>query len=99
MYRVAKLVMYQGGFNLRKWNSNSLGLLDLIRNSECEFIKSTGMTNVDNLKEPTTEVISEETCMCILFGVYWNNLSNELTFIFNELIQLFHKLRKTKRSV
>ena len=91
--------MYQGGFNLRKWNSNSLDLLDLIRNAECEFITSAGMADVGNLKESSTEVISEETCMCVLFGVYWNNLSDELTFIFNELIQLFHKLPKTKRSI
>ena len=99
VYKVAKLVMYRGGFNLRKWNSNSLDLLDLIKKAECEFIKSNNTANVGNLKETSTEVISDETDMCKLLGVYWNNLSDEFTFKFDELMQLFHKLPKTKRSI
>ena len=36
MYEVSKHIMPQGGFNLRKWNSNSMGLLKLIQ-QQVEF--------------------------------------------------------------
>ena len=99
MYKVAKLIMYRAGFNLRKLNSNFLDLLDVIRKAECEFIKSNGTANVGNLKEPSTEVISDKTDMCKLLGVCWNNLSDEFTYKYDELMQLFHKLPETKRSI
>lgn len=57
------------------------------------------MANVGNLNEPSTEVISDEIDMCKQLGVYWNNLSDEFTFKFNELIWLFHKLLKAERSI
>ena len=73
--------------------------MDLIKKAECEFFKSNNTANVGNLKETSAEVISKETDMCKLLGVYWNNLSDEFTFKFDELMQLFHKLPKTKRSI
>jgi len=34
MYRNSKAIMARGGFNLRKWNSNSQGVLKLIEKAE-----------------------------------------------------------------
>ena len=51
VYKTAKLIMYKGGFNLRKWNSNSLELLELIRQSENNLISSTDSTKVYELKD------------------------------------------------
>ena len=34
LYKAAKHIMYQGGFNLWKWNSNSSELLRLIHQAE-----------------------------------------------------------------
>ena len=33
-YKKAKLIMHEGGFELRKWASNSKELMDLINGSE-----------------------------------------------------------------
>ena len=40
VYRQSKELMEKGGFNLRKWNSNSPGLLQLINNKEGAVVQS-----------------------------------------------------------
>ena len=95
VYKVAKHIMYQGGFNLRKWNSNSSDLLEPIRQCERDLVSSTDLDKRDELKESSdlTNVV------CKLLGIDWNNLRDEFVFEFSELVQFASKLPKTKRSV
>ena len=98
VYQTAKLIMYRGGFNLRKWHSNSLELLELIRQSENNLISSTDSTKVYESKD-SSDTRSEETNLYKLLGIDWNNLRDEFTFEFGELIQFIFNLPKTKRSI
>ena len=91
VYKVTKHIMYRGGFNLRKWNSNSSDLLDRIRQCDRDLVSSTDLDKRDELKESSDLTNG----VCKLLGI---DLRDEFVFEFSELIQFASKLLKTKRS-
>jgi hypothetical protein len=97
--------MSEGGFNLRKWNSNSSTLLESI--NKCE-------THQDTLTQSERKVITEDesyTKYTIgpnntnreksvkLLGSNWNTHSDELFFDFENLITYAKSLPITKRAL
>ena len=97
VYKVAKHIMHQGGFNLRRWNSNSMGLLKLIQQHERKPVPTSNSDN-EELKE-SSDLECDGNNICKLLGVDWNNLRDEFTYELSEFLQYVHSLLKTKRSV
>ena len=67
IYKIAKHIMYRGGFNLGKWNSNSSVLLERIRQSEQDLAP----TNLDE-KDGTansSSVTNDATNVNKLLGI------------------------------
>ena len=97
LYKLSKHIMQRGGFNLRKWNSNSVELLKLIQQSEpCLSLHSLS-DNEDKLKKYPE--LPEVDGMCKLLGINWYHLRDEFAFDFSEVLNHVNKLPKTKRSV
>ena len=90
--------MLQGGFNLRKWNSNSMGLLKLIQQHEHNPVPISNSDNEEELKK-SSNLECDGNNICKLLGVDWNNLRDEFTYELSELLQYVHSLPKTKRSI
>ena len=105
-YIDSKSLMSAAGMNLRKWNSNSVELLNLI-----------GGDNVQSLETKTDDIqVSEEDesyakattgyspnvkdgNFVKLLGVLWNSSQDYLTFNLNELIEYAKSLNASKRSI
>jgi len=74
-----------GGFNLHKWNSNSVELLKLIQQSE--FCLAAG--SLSNSDEKFSESSGTGN---MLLDISWNNLRDEFAFDFSELLHNVSKL-------
>ena len=106
VYEKSKQIMSEGGFNLRKWNSNSKELLIAIKNLEHEREGSKSKTTETRQddesygKAATTpgNVESSHELVKVL-GVTWNTVTDELLFDFSELYKYGRALPETKRSV
>ena len=105
IYKRSKEIMSEGGFNLRKWNSNSSTLLESI--NKCE-------THQDPLTQSEKKVTTEDesyTKSTIgpnnsnreksvkVLGSNWNTHSDELFFDFENLITYAKSLPITKRAL
>ena len=93
LYQSAKKVMSAGGFNLRKWNSNSSILKGMIRAAE----KS--VENESSLKLSNDLVSKEEDKADKLLGVLWDSNSDEFIFKINEIEGQVKKAAITKRAL
>ena len=106
LYQDSKELMAKGAFNLRKRNSNSNELLQLINNKE----ESVAQTKT----EKSNSVVEEENESCIkstvgptrtadtlvkTLGVCWNTETDEISFDFTELIEPANTIQATKRSL
>ena len=105
MYEQSKELMAKGGFNLRKWNSNSATLLQLINNVEEAMVQP----KTDDVNQPIKEQdesFSKSTIgpnqvsdkLVKTLGVCWDTVSDEMSFDFEELIEYANTLQVTKRS-
>ena len=66
LHKVAKHIMKWGGFNLRKWNLNSVELLKLIRQSEpCLALQSLS-PNEDKSPEPPVKDLICASCWVLI---------------------------------
>ena len=95
IYRTCKTALSEGGFNLRKWNSNSAELLQRIRIAESVL----GDRSTQPQNNPATIVEEEEsytkamtgncdnTEYTKLLGIIWDSDQDEFLFSFSELIQ------------
>ena len=106
IYQESREIMRKGGFNLRKWNSNSKEVLQAINASEkppCEEkFKPAEFTQEDEsyakaTTGPTTD--NQESKFVKVLGVNWNIESDEFLFDFTELIKFARSLPVTKRSL
>jgi len=100
MYRNAKAIMVRGRFNLRKWNLNSQGVLKLIE--KAESCTSHGLKvpfSSEDASQTFVNSSSKDEGMLKLLGVDWDNIKDELTFNFTELVESMHRLPCTKRSL
>ena len=107
VYQKSKKLMAEGGFNLRKWNSNSRDLLKAIENCEISqdqvkpIEKATNEDDESYAKSSTTPGNSEvknETVVKVL-GLNWDTVSDEFFFDLTELYNYGRALSATKRSV
>lgn len=103
----SKVIMLKGGFNLRKWNSNSMELIDMINSSE----KSRGAESTTKSPEFTQDDESyakamfgsstdeQDDKLVKVLGMNWNNKTDELLFNFTGLVKHTHTLPVTKKSL
>ena len=97
----AKELFRRGGFNLRKFLTNSQGLQLRINQSE-------GLPCQAAIHDPSTETYSQavlgtqsptEPDECKVLGVPWNPISDSLMFDISELAQVSTTLQPTKRNL
>ena len=77
LYKVAKSLMSEAGFNLRKWNSNSSSLLSMIQANQG---KCDGRAAADNQMNSTSYELDK------LLGIQWIHDTDEFKFHFSELM-------------
>jgi hypothetical protein len=107
MYTEAKSIMSQGGFNLRKWNSNSKPLLKKINEVESHASKPTDVSIENNVVEEDQSYVKpsldprtpEDESYVKALGTCWNTETDEHTLIFYNLLQYANTLPVTNRSL
>ena len=106
LYQDSKELMAKGAFNLRKWNSNSNELLQLINNKE-ESVAQTKTEKSTSLVEEEDESFIKSTVgptrtadtLVKTLGVCRNTATDEISFDFTELIESANTMQATKRSL
>ena len=109
IYEKSKKMMAEGGFNLRKWKTNSRELRERITQAENvnqhaqSVQQSVGSMQEDDesYAKSTTGTISsasKESVVKVL-GLNWNTISDEFYFEYGELYDYAIKLPLSKRSV
>ena len=98
-----KSVMAKGGFNLRKWQSNSNELVEAMK-SECDEKKSSPLTSHEEVVKDgkqqcksESRPVSDETSPKVL-GMAWNNQTDELSFDLSRIVADVEPV-VTKRSL
>ena len=107
IYESTKRVMKCGGFNLRKWKSNSKALSDRIAKCEATDTSTrehstevTGIVEDDRTYVETVvgpQAVDESKTK--ILGVSWDTKEDELFFEFSEITSYAMQLPRTKRSV
>ena len=108
IYHRAKKLMAKGGFNLRKWKTNSIELQRAI--AETENVTRSVSASSDNKEhdesyvKPNSQGLStstpiDEDIFVKVLGMNWNTLEDEIIFSFAELYKYASSLPLTKRSV
>ena len=97
IYKRAKKIMSEGGFNLRKWRSNSRKLQEAI--AQEESFKQEG----ESYAKPSTDLNAappnDEDAFVKVLGMNWNTVTDEIFFDFSELSAYASSLPLSKRSV
>ena len=106
IYQQSKELMAKGAFNLRKWNSNSQNLLQLINNEDEPVVQPKTEKASQSIEEEdesfTKSVIGPNQVSDKLvktLGVCWDTVSDEISLDFKELIDYANTLQVTKRSL
>lgn len=103
LYDVARQVMHEGGFNLRKWNSNSCELLSRIASTFGQPVSDTDMCTVHGEGNLSSLLIVGPIGLRAdqfkLLGIVWKSESHNFTFCFSEIVPLVTKLPATRRSL
>ena len=107
VYQQSKELMPKGGFNLRKWNSNSPGLLQRVNNEEGAVVPSKMEEENRPIEEEDEESFTKSTIgpnqvsdkLVKTLGVCWDTESDEMSFDFKELNEYANTLKVTKRSL
>ena len=111
LYMEAKRIMQNGGFNLRKWTSNSVEVCEFISMLENEGemgdLKSEGNNSgfcEDDLSFAKTDLgknvfATQEDDLVKILGVNWDTKNDMLVYDFSELIRYAKSLPVTKRSI
>ena len=87
IYQKAKEIMKHGGFNLRKWKTNSLNVQQ-------------GMDEMEDSSNSTDEIPKGEGHGKVkLLGLYWSTLTDTFYFDFKGVIAFVKTLPPTKCSV
>ena len=105
IYKNSKDIMSKGGFNLRKWNSNSEEVIDMINSSEKSrktfTSKSVDFTQDDEsyTKSMVGPADNQDDKFVKVLGVNWNTKADEFLFNFTELVKFANTLPVMKRSL
>ena len=105
IYKQSKEIMSEGGFNLRKWNTNSPVLQESInkckihQDSPTQSEKKVTIEDESYIKSTTgRNNLSNEKSVKVL-GSNWNTHSDELFFDFEDLITYTKSLPITKQAL
>ena len=102
LYQKSKKCLLEGGFNLRKWISNSPKLLELICEDQvgtvgtCAVMEDTesyAKTTVNHLEK--LDMKDEHKVL----GVNWNCVTDEFIFKFEALLRLSEDLEPTRKNL
>jgi hypothetical protein len=106
IYKQSKEIMSTGGFNLRKWHSNSRSLMNSINALEDKVVSSSPDNQPGVIEEDLSyakESIAQESApanktQIKVLGKIWDTDTDMLLFNFEELIEYAKSLPMTKRS-
>ena len=106
IYEESKEIMSTGGFNLRKWHSNSRSLMNSINALEDKVVSSSPDNQPGIIEEDLSyakESIAQESApanktQIKVLGKIWHTDTDMLLFNFEELIEYVKSLPMTKRS-
>ena len=103
LYQKSKKCLSEGGFNLRKWISNSPKVLDLIREDRT---KAKGGSSEQRPVVEDTETYARTTVGHLeeldmknehkVLGLNWNCVSDEFIFKFEALLRLAESLDRVR---
>ena len=99
IYSVAKRVMAEGGFNLRKWNSNSQELMSKIVRAESESSGEVADDHSPGERNSLQFIVGNTDAQSKLLGVGWDSCSDELLFNFSVLFDQVRNLPPSRRSL
>ncbi|XP_044183283.1 uncharacterized protein LOC122963962 [Acropora millepora] len=102
LYSKAKSRMKEGGFNLRKWISNSEKLMQWINQEEGVPIMEASMVSEEDKTYTQTQLgVNNSTISCErkILGLNWNIEKDTFMFYFDWLVQFARELPLNKCSV
>ena len=105
VYASAKTIMSKGGFNLRKWKTNSpevRAVIGMKEDAEADFstVRAEGVSEDDQTYAKTSlGTFESNTHLAKILGVSWDTESDMLMYDFDELWNYVTSLPPTKRSV
>ncbi|XP_044184810.1 uncharacterized protein LOC122964955 [Acropora millepora] len=102
LYSKAKSRMKEGGFNLRKWISNSEKLMQWINQEEGVPIMEASMVSEEDKTYTQTQLgVNNSTISCErkILGLNWDVEKDTFMFYFDCLVQFARELPLNKRSV
>ena len=102
LYTKAKSRMKEGGFNLRKWISNSEKLMQWINQEEGVPIMKASMVSEEDKTYTQTQLgVNNSTISCErkILGLNWDIEKHTFMFYFDWLVQFARELPLNKRSV
>ena len=102
LYTKAKSSMKEGGFNLRKWISNSEKLMQWINQEEGVPIMEASMVSEEDKTYTQTQLgVNNSTISCErkILGLNWDVEKDTFMFYFDWLVQFASELPLNKRSV
>ncbi|XP_065891704.1 uncharacterized protein [Dysidea avara] len=102
LYAKAKKILLDGGFNLRKFVSNSEGLQQRIESIEGGLTARECKSIIDEDKTYTKEVLGGKQGNDVeqrILGVKWNVVQDHLVFDLSELAILVRSIEATKRQI
>jgi len=96
LYQQAKQMMSDGGFNIRKWNSNSLHLMKKIAEHEATLTEG----KADKPDCPTCNIpeSDDQAYLSKLLGITWDSQADEFMFKLNDL-KVIDESSVSKRSL
>ena len=91
MYKNTKKIMKEGGFNLRKWKSNSKELTKRI--NQCERV------DFPQIQTEIAAMTSNDDGKTKILGINWDTENDELFFDFSDITSYASQLPPTNRTV
>ncbi|KAL9954863.1 hypothetical protein ACROYT_G042448 [Oculina patagonica] len=106
LYDKAQEIMKDGGFSLRKWNSNCQSFREKIKLKkiksamEAPAEESETAQNLKREESASAKDVKPETEQFVkILGIYWDVIRDEFHYDLSELIEYAEALPATKRSV
>ena len=107
IYKSAKKLMSEVGFNLRKWKTNSQQLQETINKEESVTKSNRQNVNKDNNKtsvqsstqDSSSNTSSDDDIFVKVLTMNWNTHSDEVIFSISELTEYADSLPLSKRSI
>ena len=102
IYKNSEDIISKGGFNLRKWNSNSEEVIDMINSAEKSretfTPKSADFTQDDEsyAKSMVPPAVNQDGKFVKVLGVNWNTKAGEFLLNFTQLVKFANTLPVTK---